>query len=205
MRVVGLGHGFFAFAAASLAILSLTFGEFAPMGQSFPGWIPWRETWVYLSALLLLAASAGLCFSRTALPSALTIGAYQAVWAMTWRTPNPLRTAEHWRVVRILRSNDIACRRMDPLRHVATAVARIGDTNRRRARRARGTGFVWPHLCLLRMRRTLSTPITPPAWCLPGYPIDWDSPTSRGLATLLLELASSSGFFPVWRPLSKRS
>jgi uncharacterized membrane protein YphA (DoxX/SURF4 family) len=29
-----------------------------------------------------LVASAGLCFSRTALPSVLTIGAYQAIWAM---------------------------------------------------------------------------------------------------------------------------
>src|SRR5580700_1494705 len=77
----GLGRGFFAAAAASLAILSLTYGDFAPSGRSLPGWIPWRETWVHLSALLLLAASAGLCFSRTALPSALTIGAYQAVWA----------------------------------------------------------------------------------------------------------------------------
>jgi uncharacterized membrane protein len=78
---VGLGRGFFAIAAASLAILSLAYGEFGP-GQSLPGWMPWPETWVYLSALLLLAASAGLFFSRTALPGALTIGAYQAVWAV---------------------------------------------------------------------------------------------------------------------------
>jgi uncharacterized membrane protein len=34
-----------------------------------------------------LAASAGLCFSRTALPSALTIGTYQAVWAVTRAAP----------------------------------------------------------------------------------------------------------------------
>jgi uncharacterized membrane protein len=83
----GLGRGFFAAAAASLAILSLTYGDFAPSGRSLPGWIPWRETWVHLSALLLLAASAGLCFSRTALPSALTIGAYQAVWAVIGTPP----------------------------------------------------------------------------------------------------------------------
>ena len=79
---IGLGRGFFAIAAASLAIFSLAYGEFGPSAQSLPGWIPWRQTWVYLSALLLLAASAGLCFSRTALPGALTIGAYQAVWAV---------------------------------------------------------------------------------------------------------------------------
>jgi uncharacterized membrane protein YphA (DoxX/SURF4 family) len=79
---IGLCRGFFAIAAASLAIFILTYGDFAPSGRSLPGWIPWREAWVHLSALLLLAAAAGLCFSRTALPSALTIGAYQAVWAV---------------------------------------------------------------------------------------------------------------------------
>ena len=86
MRIAGLGHGLFAIAAASLAIFSLAYGDFAP-GQSFPAWIPGREIWVYGSAVVLLAASAGLCFSRTALPSALTIGAYQAVWAVTGVPP----------------------------------------------------------------------------------------------------------------------
>ena len=84
---IGLGRGFLAIAAASLAILSLTYGDFAPSGRSLPSWIPWRETWVHLSALLLLAASVGLCFSRTALPSALTISAYQAVWAVLGTPP----------------------------------------------------------------------------------------------------------------------
>jgi uncharacterized membrane protein YphA (DoxX/SURF4 family) len=84
---VGFGRGFFAIAAASVAILSLTYGEFAPSGRSLPGWIPWRETFIYLPALLLLAASAGLCFSRAALPGALTIGAYLAVWALVGIPP----------------------------------------------------------------------------------------------------------------------
>jgi uncharacterized membrane protein len=84
---IGLSRGFFAIAAASLAILSLIYGEFGPSGRSLPGWIPWREAWVYLSALLLLAASAGLCFSRAPLPGALTIGAYQAVWAVLGTPP----------------------------------------------------------------------------------------------------------------------
>jgi uncharacterized membrane protein len=83
MRRFALSHGLFAMAAAGLGILSFTFRDFAPMWGFFPAWIPWRDTWVYGSGLLLLAASAGLCFSRTALPSALTIGAYQAIWAVT--------------------------------------------------------------------------------------------------------------------------
>jgi uncharacterized membrane protein YphA (DoxX/SURF4 family) len=82
MRIVGLGRGLFALAAAGLAVLSFTYHDFAPMWQSVPVWIAGRESWVYGCGMLLLAAGAGLCFARTALPSALTIGAYQAVWAM---------------------------------------------------------------------------------------------------------------------------
>jgi uncharacterized membrane protein len=87
MRIVGLGQGLFATAGAGLAILSLIYRDFAPMWQSIPAWIPWRETWVYGCGLLVLAASAGLCFSRTALLSALIIGTYQAVWAVTRAAP----------------------------------------------------------------------------------------------------------------------
>src|ERR1700722_7636176 len=82
MRIVGLGHGLFAVAAASLAILSLAYGDFGPSGQSLPAWIPSREILDFGSALFVLAASAGLCFSRPELPSALPIGTSQAVWAM---------------------------------------------------------------------------------------------------------------------------
>jgi uncharacterized membrane protein len=87
MRMVGLGHGLLAIAFASLAILNLNFHDFAPMWRSIPAGVPWRDAWVHGSALLLLAASVGLCFSRTASPSALTIGAYQAVWVVTGVSP----------------------------------------------------------------------------------------------------------------------
>ncbi len=82
MRMVGLARGLLAVASASLAILSLAYGDFAPGGQSLPAWIPWREAWVYGSALLVLAASVGVLFSRTALTSVLVIGAYQGSWAV---------------------------------------------------------------------------------------------------------------------------
>jgi uncharacterized membrane protein YphA (DoxX/SURF4 family) len=82
MRMVGFAQCLFAIASAGLALLSLAYGDFAPGGQSLAAWIPWREAWVYGSALLVLAASAGLCFSRTALMSVLAIGAYLAAWAL---------------------------------------------------------------------------------------------------------------------------
>jgi uncharacterized membrane protein YphA (DoxX/SURF4 family) len=81
MRIVGLGHGLFAMASAGLAMMILAYGDFAP-GQSFAGWLPGREAWVYGSALLLLGASAGLCFPRTALPSLWLIGTYFTAWAL---------------------------------------------------------------------------------------------------------------------------
>jgi uncharacterized membrane protein YphA (DoxX/SURF4 family) len=87
MRIPGLGHGLFALAAASLAIASLAYGDFAPMWQSIPAWIPGRAIWLDVSAAVLLVASAGLCFSRTAPPGALTIGAYLAVWALASTPP----------------------------------------------------------------------------------------------------------------------
>jgi hypothetical protein len=94
MRWVGVSRGLIAVAAASLAILSLTYGDAAPLGRALPDWIPGREIWVYGSAGFLLAASAGICFARTALPSVLGVGAYEAVWALTGVPPDPIRSAE---------------------------------------------------------------------------------------------------------------
>ena len=82
MRIVRFDQGLFALASASIAILSLAYGDFAPAGQSLPAWIPRRETWVYGTALFVLTASVGVCFPRTVLTSVLTIGAYQAMWAV---------------------------------------------------------------------------------------------------------------------------
>jgi len=77
MRIVRLGQGLLAIASAAVAIWCFTYGRFAV--QSLPAWMPLRELWVYGSALVLLAASAGLCFSRTALPSVLAIVACRAI------------------------------------------------------------------------------------------------------------------------------
>jgi uncharacterized membrane protein YphA (DoxX/SURF4 family) len=87
MRISGLGHVLFAIAAASTAIVSIKYGDFAPMWRSIPDWIPGREIWLLGSAAVLLLASAGLCFSRTALASLFAIGAYLAMWAVTGVSP----------------------------------------------------------------------------------------------------------------------
>ena len=52
MRIDSLGRGFLVIAAQVWEILGSLYGEFGPSGQSLPGWIPRREIWVQLTALL---------------------------------------------------------------------------------------------------------------------------------------------------------
>ncbi len=82
MRISGFGHALFGIAVAGLAILSLFYGNFAPILEPFPASLPWRDFWAYGSAAILLAASAGLFFARTALVGAIIIGVYASVWAV---------------------------------------------------------------------------------------------------------------------------
>ena len=81
MRISGFGHALLAIAVAGLAILSLVYGNFAPLWEPIPALLPWREAWTYGVGVILLAASAGLLFARTALLSAIVIGVYGLVWA----------------------------------------------------------------------------------------------------------------------------
>lgn len=75
-------QGFFALASASLAVFIFNYGAFAPGGLALPDGIPGRESMVHGVALVILAASIGLCVSRTALASIVAIGAYFALWAL---------------------------------------------------------------------------------------------------------------------------
>lgn len=81
MRAAGLDRGSFAIATAALALWSMAYRQFGWEEQSLLTAIPWREVWVYGSALFLLVACVGLCFPSTAPRGAVAIGAYQAVGA----------------------------------------------------------------------------------------------------------------------------
>jgi uncharacterized membrane protein YphA (DoxX/SURF4 family) len=87
MRISGFGHVLFGIAVAGLAILILMYGNFAPILEPFPAWIPWPGIWTYGSGAILLAASAGLFFARTASVSAMVIGAYESVWVLVRARP----------------------------------------------------------------------------------------------------------------------
>jgi uncharacterized membrane protein len=78
MRISGLGHALFGISVAGLAVLSLTYGNFAPILEPFPD----LKVWAYGLGAILLAASVGLFLARTALISAMIIGMYGIVWAV---------------------------------------------------------------------------------------------------------------------------
>lgn len=78
MRSIAVGRGLIAVSAASAAAFSLAYGDFAPGGISLPAWIPWPHACLVATALLVLAAGAGLCLPRTAPAGALIVVAYQA-------------------------------------------------------------------------------------------------------------------------------
>jgi uncharacterized membrane protein len=80
MRISGFGHALFAIAVAGLAILSLAYGNFAPILEPLRAPHPWPEVLAYVSGAVLLAAGAGLFSARTASASALLIGAFGSVW-----------------------------------------------------------------------------------------------------------------------------
>jgi uncharacterized membrane protein len=80
---MGASARLFAFASASLGLLSLAYGISSLTGRSVPGGMAWREIWIYASGALAVLAAAGLCYRRTAWPSAVSIGAYLGIWALT--------------------------------------------------------------------------------------------------------------------------
>jgi uncharacterized membrane protein len=83
MRISGIGHALFGISVAGLAILSLVYGNFAPILDPFPLKLPWPEVWVYGSGAILLAAGAGLFSPRTALASTMIIAVFESAWVVT--------------------------------------------------------------------------------------------------------------------------
>jgi uncharacterized membrane protein len=87
MRTLGFGRALFGISMAGLAVLSLVYGNFAPIFAAFPATLPWREVWAYGLGAILLAASIGLFFPRTVLASVAIIAVYEIVWVMARARP----------------------------------------------------------------------------------------------------------------------
>src|SRR5450432_2086910 len=87
MRISGFGQALFGIAVAGLATLCLVYGNFAPLVEPFSASLPWSKIWAYGLGAILLAASAGLFFTRAALVSAMIIGVYESVWTVARAHP----------------------------------------------------------------------------------------------------------------------
>ena len=87
MKISGIGHVLFGSAVAGLALLSLTYGNFAPIMGPLPALVPRPEIWTFGLGAVLLAASAGLLFGRTACLSAVVVGVYETVWVLARARP----------------------------------------------------------------------------------------------------------------------
>jgi uncharacterized membrane protein len=87
MRISGFGRALFGISVAGLALLCLVYGNFAPLVEPFPAWVPWPSIWAYGSGAILLAAGAGLFLGRTASSSAVVIGIYGAALGVARARP----------------------------------------------------------------------------------------------------------------------
>jgi uncharacterized membrane protein YphA (DoxX/SURF4 family) len=87
MGVDGVGRCLFAIAAASVGILALAYGDYAPAWHAFPAWSPGRGACIEGFSLILLAASAALLVPRTSVPALWAIGVYYLIWAVIAAAP----------------------------------------------------------------------------------------------------------------------
>jgi uncharacterized membrane protein YphA (DoxX/SURF4 family) len=87
MRITGFGHVLYGISVAALAILCLVYGNFAPLFEPSHVSLPWPGVWINGAAAILLAASAGLFFPRSASGSLIIIGVFGAVWVVSRAGP----------------------------------------------------------------------------------------------------------------------
>jgi uncharacterized membrane protein len=83
MRKIGFGDALFAAPVAGVAVLSLVYGNFAPLLDPFP----WPNALTFALGLVLLATSIGLLFERTLAASAFTVAVCATAWALVRTSP----------------------------------------------------------------------------------------------------------------------
>ena len=81
--MISFRRQFLGIASAGIAVVTVSCGEYALLGQSLPAWLPWRGAWVYACTLAVGLASVGLFSVRTAAIGALVLVSYYAVWGLT--------------------------------------------------------------------------------------------------------------------------
>src|SRR3954468_10697016 len=86
-RVVSAGHALFALMLIWLGVMGVAKGDFVPVWQTVPAWVPARTAVAYLCALVSLGAGIGLLWQRTAPVAARVVLVSFAVWLVVLRLP----------------------------------------------------------------------------------------------------------------------
>ncbi len=88
MRIVSVGHAFFAATLVALGIMDLVKGDFTPVWAPVPESVPGREILIYLCAVVSLASGIGLLWRRTAAIAARVLLVFLLLWLLLLRVPN---------------------------------------------------------------------------------------------------------------------
>jgi uncharacterized membrane protein len=87
MRIVSVGHAFFAVTLIGLGILGLIKGDFDPTWPPVSKGVPAREALAYLCAFVYLASGIGLLWQRTAPAASRVLLAYLLGWLVLVSLP----------------------------------------------------------------------------------------------------------------------
>jgi uncharacterized membrane protein len=87
MRIVSVGHAFFAATLIGVGLLGLMKGDFTAVWDPVPKGMPAREALVYVCALISLACGSGLLWRRTATVAARVLFAYLLLWLLLLGLP----------------------------------------------------------------------------------------------------------------------
>ena len=88
MRIASWGHVLFALTMIILGIAGLIQGNFTPIWQPVPKWVPAREVLVYLSAIVPLITGIGLLLRRAAAVASRVLLAFLLAWLLLLDVPD---------------------------------------------------------------------------------------------------------------------